>query len=71
MPLFKLPFEEKRPIKAPFAGHAQPVAERLTGITVAGDDPVLAAGLAGAVAITTGAVGIGVVERCGGIWLTG
>lgn len=43
MPLFKLPFEEKRPISVPFAGHAQPLAERVTGCT-----GVLATGLLGA-----------------------
>lgn len=32
MPLFKLPFEEKRPITVPPAGQAQPLAERVTGL---------------------------------------
>src|SRR5690606_23642233 len=32
MPLFKLPFEENRPIICPFAGQAQPLAERATGL---------------------------------------
>ena len=54
MPLFKLPFEEKRPITAPLDGHAQPEAERGTDCTgvVAGGVLIGAAG-----AVRTGAGG--------------
>jgi len=59
MPLFKLPFEEKRPITAPPAGQAQPLAERatdLTGVFAAGGVTAGTLGL-----VSGGAMGTGVV----------
>ncbi len=64
MPLFKLPFEENRPITVPPAGHAQPLAERATGVT-----GVVAAGVFGAGTLglfNGGGVGTGVVTTTGG-----
>lgn len=59
MPLFKLPFEEKRPITAPFAGQAQPLAERVTGLTGVFAAGGVAAGTLGLV--NGGGMGTGVV----------
>ncbi|SDG91792.1 hypothetical protein SAMN05216603_104249 [Pseudomonas benzenivorans] len=53
MPLFKLPFEEKRPITAPLDGHAQPDAERATGCTDVAAGATLI-GAAGALCAGTG-----------------
>ena len=64
MPLFKLPFEEKRPIIAPPAGHAQPVEERGTLCTgvVAG---VAATGVEGRAGACDGGACTGVEGRLG------
>lgn len=63
MPLFKLPFEENRPITVPPVGQAQPLAERATGWTLVLATGGFAAGSLGLV--KGGGIGTGVVTTDG------